>query len=101
MPAGHCSYDVPSGGMFLWLTFHNLGNITSFDLFRKLAEAGVICVPGDDFLVPDVNAVIGRGSSSNRELCLRVTFAAATPAQIRTGIEKLGNCIRDIANSQK
>jgi DNA-binding transcriptional MocR family regulator len=101
MPAEHCSYDAPYGGMFLWLNFHNLGSMTSFELFRRLADAGVICVPGEDFLVPDIHTTLGKTKSSNSDLCLRLTFAAASPAQIRAGIEKLGVCIKDITASQK
>lgn len=106
MPSQYCSYTPPLGGMFLWLTFHNLGehnkDLTSFDLFKILCDAGVICVPGDDFLVPDIHTHLGKSKSQmiKQGIDMRVTFAASTPDQIRTAIEKMSKCIKALANKK-
>lgn len=108
MPSHYCTYTPPLGGMFLWLTFHNLGDhnkdLTSFDLFKILCDAGVICVPGDDFLVPDIHSHLGKPknvSSNKTGIDMRVTFAASTPEQIRAAIEKMSKCIVDLAEKKK
>jgi DNA-binding transcriptional MocR family regulator len=110
MPAKYCSYTPPSGGMFLWLTFHNLGelnkDLTSFDLFKILCDAGVICVPGDDFLVPDIRTHLQLQqtamsvSAKSKEIAMRVTFAASSPVQIRAAVEKMAACIIALAEKK-
>lgn len=45
-----CTYAIPSAGMFMWLTVTS--GIPSFKIFQALAAAGVITVPGGDFMVP-------------------------------------------------
>ncbi len=108
MPREYCSYTAPLGGMFLWLTFRNLGDhnahLTSFDLFKRLCDAGVICVPGDDFFVPDIHTCLGEvvsHSKTGHEIDVRVTFAASTPLQIREAIEKMSKCIRSLVEQKR
>ncbi len=103
MPSQYCSYTPPSGGMFLWLTFHNLGehnkSLNSFDLFKILCDAGVICVPGDDFLVPDIQSYLGIPTTPTRSgIDVRVTFAASSPEQIRAAVEKMSFCIKRLVD---
>lgn len=93
---GDCEYNIPSGGMFLWLTFPKL-TVSSFELFRLLADAGVIAVPGDDFLVEGVEEATPPTPSSSEEKkapTLRVTFAASSPEQIAAAISRMAGCIK-------
>ncbi len=90
---GDCVYNIPSGGMFLWLTFPKL-TVSSFELFRLLADAGVIAVPGDDFLVEGVETATS--SEEKKAPTLRVTFAASSPQQIQAAIKRMADCINAI-----
>jgi DNA-binding transcriptional MocR family regulator len=95
------TYEVPDGGMFLFLKF-NSGSLSSLpsseELFKRLASAGVIVVPGDDFRVPRIGDEI---EESERTIPIRLTYAASQPQQIIDGINRLGNGIREILGERK
>lgn len=80
-----CQFTRPDAGMFIWLKFPTL-HMSSFELFRHLAEQGVICVPGDDFLVAGVSSAEDAPAPG---ACLRITFAPSSPEQIEQGVEKI------------
>jgi len=54
-------------------------------------------VPGDDFFVEDIAADSERPAPG---ATLRLTFAAASPAQITEGIEKLGATVRSLLSTK-
>jgi alanine-alpha-ketoisovalerate/valine-pyruvate aminotransferase len=92
-----CHFRRPDCGMFIWLQFPHL-KMTSFELFKKLAGEGVICVPGDDFYVPGIvaSAEQPRQWRSSQGACLRLTFAAASPMQITQGIQKMAETVQQL-----
>ncbi len=89
LPRNSYQYTLPAGGMFLWIKFPHVKK-TSFELFEELANANVICVAGDHFLVP------GLIPDKSRSPAVRVTFAAASPERIRLGISKLADYIKTL-----
>lgn len=95
LPSSVCEYVRPDCGMFVWLRFPSL-KMSSFDLFRELADQSVITVPGDDFHV----AGFGEVESSSNVPCLRVTFAAASPAQINQAVEKIAATVDRLLKTQ-
>ena len=87
--------------MFLWFTLNKqrFSKYNSFDIFKQLASKGVIAVPGDDFSVPlltSANTNTTSSSSSSTAVHVRLTYAAATESQINTGIERLGNALKNM-----
>jgi DNA-binding transcriptional MocR family regulator len=100
-----CQFTVPNGGMFIFLTFPTL-QMSSHQLFETLTKYQLICVAGDEFYVsPVTNESLqaeekGKNISSltkqHRIPTLRLTYAAATPDQMKLGIEKLSKCIHDL-----
>jgi alanine-alpha-ketoisovalerate/valine-pyruvate aminotransferase len=92
------SFEIPDGGMFIFIRFpHRYLPLTSEQLFKQLAASGVIIVPGDDFHVPGIDADSTVPSlSSNQDLTLRLTYAAAQPDVIRDGVSRLSRGIENI-----
>jgi len=93
LPPGVAEYDIPTAGMFLWLKLSpgaDGRSAASFDVFKHLAACGVIVVPGGDFFVPGV-----MGTSVDPSI-VRLTFAAATPAQITEGIQRMGRALETL-----
>ncbi len=88
---GLCSFVTPTCGMFVWLTFHVPQS--SFELFQLFADAGVITVPGVDFFVPGVTDEPADGT---RGTPVRLTFAAASPEQIRKAVKSMADCINPL-----
>ena len=80
LPAG-AQFFVPHGGLFLWLRLP--AGCSGRDLFQAACREGVTFLPGT-FCYPN-----GGG-----EEYLRLTFAAAPPEQIETGIQRLAAGIR-------
>lgn len=118
-PEGKVKFVVPSGGMFLWLSFPALERlgVPMHVLWEKLALSEVITVPGSGFFVPGVDCYAelddtdgssceskGRAdtdaSNGNRmhsELAVRCCFAAAPAEKIRSAVQKMGECVRDLS----
>lgn len=87
------SYEMPDGGMFIFIRFpHRYIPLNSDEFFKELAASGVIIVPGDDFHVPGVEV----DPTSKNEVTLRLTYAAAQPAAIRDGIARLSQGVQKI-----
>ncbi len=86
-----CTFVEPEGGMFVWLEFNpNFLNVDSMEVFKVLAEVGVIVVPGKDFKVP----LIVEEMNSTDKLVLRLSYAASSPELIIEGVNRLSAGIR-------
>ncbi len=92
------SYVLPDCGMFIWLTFNNIA-LSPFELFEMFAAAGVIVVPSSDFYVASNSS--SNSASTNCSVAsgdgnpaVRITFAAATPDQIRAGVQRMAAALR-------
>ena len=89
--------------MFLWLQVQSprFQGVQSEELFKMLAAGGLIVVPGQDFAVPRIteSAPTPRSSLSaspdtSQDLpAVRLTFAAASAANIREGVQRLAKVI--------
>jgi DNA-binding transcriptional MocR family regulator len=102
-----CQFTVPKGGMFIFLTFPTL-KMSSHQLFETLTKYQLICVAGDEFFVSPVtnesleaeekgkNISESSSKHEHRIPTLRLTYAAATPDQMKFGIDKLSKCIHDL-----
>ncbi len=79
-PAG-VKWTHPNGGLFLWVTLPE--DLNAVDVLQKAIEQKVAFVPGYSFFA------CGGGKNT-----MRINFSYATPEKICTGIERLGNAIR-------
>ena len=81
MPAG-CEWDVPSGGMFFWLTLPK--GVDAAALLPKAVELGMAFVPGFAFyaVAPKLNT-------------LRLSFVTVDEGLIEQGIAKLAQALSD------
>ena len=86
-----CFFVVPTCGMFIWLTF-SVQNTSSFELFKAFAAVGVITVAASEFSVPAYGAEMVDDKPS-----VRLTYASASPEQLKTAVEKMAVCYRTIA----
>jgi len=71
----------PQGGMFLWAEMP--AAINAVELLKMAVENKVAFVPGEAFYVD------GTGSNT-----LRLNFSNSDPERIRTGMRRLGECMR-------
>ncbi|MBC8394300.1 MAG: PLP-dependent aminotransferase family protein [Deltaproteobacteria bacterium] len=76
-------YTKPEGGMFLWVELPQ--NITSLELFELAVEDKVVFVPRDPFYVNKT------GTNT-----LRLNFSCVDEDTIATGIQRLGNAIEKL-----
>ena len=81
MPSG-CHWNVPSGGMFFWLTLPAGTDATA--LLPKAVELGMAYVPGAAFFADDP-----------QHNTLRLSFVTVAPAQITRGIELLAQALKN------
>jgi DNA-binding transcriptional MocR family regulator len=72
----------PEGGLFLWMTLPE--NVDGGEIFAAARERGVLFSRGELFHAD------GGGRNT-----LRLTFSAAEPAEIRTGIRILGTLLQE------
>ncbi|MGE5072183.1 MAG: PLP-dependent aminotransferase family protein [Anaerolineae bacterium] len=86
LPPG-MEFDVPQGGLFLWLQLPN--GISAHKLLPLACEKGVNFAPGAAFF-PEPE----RGTD-----WLRLNFAARTPGEIQEGIPRLAKAIHSRINS--
>ncbi len=82
MPAG-CHWNVPSGGMFFWLTLPAGTDATA--LLPKAVALGMAYVPGAAFYADDP-----------QPNTLRLSFVTVPPAQITRGIELLAQALKSL-----
>ncbi|MCC6147750.1 MAG: PLP-dependent aminotransferase family protein [Anaerolineaceae bacterium] len=74
-------FSTPHGGLFFWLQLPK--GCSSLELLQPACREGVAFLPGT-FCYPNEGG----------EKYLRLTFAAASPEQIESGIQRLSICIR-------
>ncbi|MFZ5944191.1 MAG: PLP-dependent aminotransferase family protein [Bacillota bacterium] len=75
----------PDGGLFTWAELPGAINTTELLLESTTnPDVKVSYIAGESFFIE------GGGMGNN---CMRISFGGVTPAQIRTGVEKLGNLI--------
>ncbi len=72
----------PQGGLFLWATMP--AEMSSAEVLKAAIEQKVAFVPGAPFYA------LGGGLNT-----MRLNFSNATPDKIRTGIERLGNVMKE------
>jgi DNA-binding transcriptional MocR family regulator len=82
-----CSFQAPDGGMNLWIDLP--AGLDSGSLLGLARQAGVDYLPGRYFSV-----------SRSFDTGLRLSFAGLEPAEIRRGIEILGDVIRNAETSR-
>jgi 2-aminoadipate transaminase len=80
MPAG-VRWQVPSGGMFFWLTLPE--GLDAAALLPRAVDAGVAYVPGGSFFA--------HGGHAHT---LRLSFVTVPPAQIANGVAALARVLR-------
>lgn len=80
---GLAEWDVPDGGMFMWIKIPSMKDTTKF-AFHTAASFSVLVVPGKGF--------IPSGSDS---AYVRVAFSLVPPEQINEGIKRLATAIRE------
>jgi 2-aminoadipate transaminase len=83
---GGCRYHVPSGGMNMWIDLP--AGLDSSQLRGLAQQAGIDYLPGRYF---SVSRPLDGG--------LRLSFAGLEPAEIRRGVEILGQLIRSAVGS--
>ena len=80
--AGVATWTRPEGGLFVWVRL--LGDVDSTELSVAARSRGVLFSRGELFHVE------GTGRD-----CLRLTYAASTPAEIDAGVRVLGELIAE------
>lgn len=81
LPKG-TKHTYPDGGLFIWVELP--GGINTTELLKEANEHKVAYVAGEGFYVE------GGGKGNN---CMRMSFSAVTPENIRIGMERLGHLI--------
>lgn len=76
----------PEGAIFLWLWLDQLP-ISSYQLYQRLKQRGVLVVPGEDFFIGV------EPQWQHQRQCLRLSYAAE-PAVIARGVEIIGQEVR-------
>ncbi len=84
MPPG-CRWQVPSGGMFFWVTLPARLDATA--LLPRAVEAGMAYVPGAPFFAHP-------GADSPAAHTLRLSFVTVAPDRITQGVAALGGVLR-------
>ena len=79
IPAGLCTYTLPTGGMFFWLSFPTLAHLSTQHVFEAFAAADVIVAPGPTFYVPGIFEQLEAGATPN-EPCAGVSGSAVDDA---------------------
>ncbi|MDM8528899.1 PLP-dependent aminotransferase family protein [Anaerolineales bacterium HSG24] len=71
------SYIKPTGGMFIWAALPS--GYSAQAMLQQAIQENVVFVPGHPFFVPD-----------GGENCMRLSFSNTSPADVETGIQRLG-----------
>jgi len=80
------TWTKPMGGLFLWVTLP--AGADADKLFEAAIRENVAFVPGDCFYAPN-------GHSDEGRRHMRLNFSAAAPDQIREGIRRLSNAVKE------
>jgi GntR family transcriptional regulator/MocR family aminotransferase len=78
------SFDVPSGGLFIWLKLPN--SISANELLRLACKEGVAFVPGKYFFIDQLHG----------DEWMRLNFVSQSVEDIEEGIKRLGVAIRKL-----
>jgi len=88
----NCRFDQPEGGFNLWLELPREGP-GSTELFLESVRRGVAFVPGPFFFsAGPVATAASRG--------LRLSFSALEPAQLRRGVQLIGESLSALAGTR-
>lgn len=82
-------YEKPEGGLFIWCTLPE--GWDAQELFKRSVERKVAFVPGEPFFT---TPGLGRNT-------FRLNFSAEPADRIRSGIERLGSLLREMADEKK
>lgn len=82
------SFTQPYGGLNLWVKLPE--KVSSIELFEKCRDKKVVFTPGTVFIKGEVG-----------ENHIRISFAAASPAQITEGISIIGSVMEEIKDGAK
>ncbi len=82
LPAG-TAWTKPAWGMFVWFTFPP-GTDTAKMLEEKMADSGVLLVPGNCF-----------STTGGLRDCARASFSMADPNALEEAMKRLGKILRD------
>ena len=87
-PLGVCSYERPSGGLYIWLSLPSHVNTgPDGELFARARAAGVLYVPGQ-YCYPS-----GPEQSTSG---MRLSFGVQSEERIQLGVQKLAVAIADV-----
>jgi GntR family transcriptional regulator/MocR family aminotransferase len=78
------SFDVPSGGLFIWLKLPN--SVSANELLRLACKEGVAFVPGKYFFIDQLHG----------DEWMRLNFVSQSVEDIEEGIKRLGVAIRKL-----
>lgn len=82
------SWVRPDGGLYVWMTLPDSVDTSRTGMFKDAADAGVLYVPGDYCMTPDL--ITGKVATHSLRLC----FGSVPPEQIEPGIARLAGVIR-------
>jgi 2-aminoadipate transaminase len=84
----HIQYNVPAGGMFLWIAMKEEINIS--ELLNLALNKGISFIPGHVFCAD---------SESGTGNYIRLNFTNPEITQMKIGIERIGDCIEGLHTS--
>jgi 2-aminoadipate transaminase len=85
--ANSARYDIPHGGMYVWVELdQRVKTGVKSRLFKRALDAGVLYVPGEMCYCKDPSRPIPQN-------CMRLSFGAPTIQQIQKGIRLLANAL--------
>ncbi len=88
-PPGSVRWTRPAGGLYVWVTLpEDVATGPRSALFRRAVDRGVLYVPGT-YCYPDDPQRRVPGHT------LRLSFGSPTVEQIRTGVHRLADAVRD------
>jgi len=87
-------WTVPTGGLYVWLTFDGLDTGPNGPLVPAALESGVLYVPGEFAYVPETNGTVPRNQC-------RLCFGVATPEQIPEGVTRLRRAFDRVTGGSK
>jgi len=80
----HCTYIVPTGGMFIWVQFPRLkGKMTAEEVFKELVQFNIIAVPSSSFYVHNIYEVLTQHHDSKKYSCTNASAITASTAVIK------------------
>lgn len=82
------SWVHPAGGLYVWMTLPETVDTSREGMFVEAAAAGVLYVPGNYCMTPDLRT----GKVANHSL--RLCFGSVPPEQIEPGVRRLAAVIR-------